>query len=107
MDKYTKILRKNVNKIKLIIKKNKKQIFRLVASEDFMLKLQDCSDLIDIEEKQLEVKSDYEFNDIKHKVINPIDQTFLWGVPCFLSNVIKSGAVLEMQDSSFVILKNI
>lgn len=99
--------KKNIKKIKALINKNRHLISQIIVSEEFMLLLAQNADLVDIETKRLKMSSDYSFNDISHKTEDYFDQTYLFGLPCSLSTHIIHGAVLEMINGEFFVLKNI
>jgi len=99
--------RKNIKKIKTMIKKNKAGLDRIIVSEEFMYQLQENADLVDLEEKSFTKNGEYVRNDVTNKTEDNIDITFLFGVPCYLSNTILHGAIFEMASGEFFVLKNI
>lgn len=99
--------KKNLNKIKLLIEKNKHNVNRIVVSEEFMLLLKDHAEDVEIEERRLKMKVEHSFNGIDNSGEDEIDMTYLFGVPCYLSDRIIHGAVLEMRNGEFFVLKNI
>lgn len=99
--------RSNVKKIAKLINKNRHLIDRIIVSEEFMLKLAENADLVDIDEKIIKMTSDYEFDKHTHKTEDEISQTYLFKVPCFISAHVIHGAVLEMKNGEYFVLKNI
>jgi hypothetical protein len=99
--------RKSIIKIKKMIEKNRHNISRIVVSEEFMLQLNNHADLIEMEEKRLRMKSEHSFNGVDNSSEDYMDFTYLWGVQIYLSDHIIHGAVLEMLDGEFFVLKNI
>lgn len=99
--------RKNIKKIKTMIEKNKHGINRIIVSEEFMYQLEEHADLVNLENKQFNQENEYIRNDITNKTEDVVDITFLFGVPCYLSNTILTGAILEMANGEFFILNNI
>lgn len=99
--------RKSINKIKLMIKKNKHVMKRLVVSEEFMLQLQEHADLLEITEKKMKATQDYSAHGKDHLTEETMEITFLWGVQVYLSDHIIHGAVMEMLNGEFFVLKNI
>lgn len=98
---------RNLSKIKTLMGKNKHNINRIVVSEEFMLLLQDHASEVEIETKKQLLKVEHSFNGIDNSSEDEIETTYLFGVPCFLSDHITSGAVLEMRNGEYFILKNI
>lgn len=99
--------RKSINKIRAMMTKNKHNISRVIVSEEFMLQLNDHADMVDITEKRLKMTTEHSFNNIDNSAEDIIEETLLWGVPVYLSQHIIHGAVLEMLDGEFFVLKNI
>lgn len=87
-----KKLNKKLNKLKSLISKNKDLIKQIIVSEDFMLKLAEST--IDIG-LTMEIEEDTE-----------AELWFMYDVPILLSNFIKKGAVLEMDNDEVIVLKN-
>lgn len=99
--------KQSIIKIKKILTKNKHNIARLIVSEEFMLQLNDYADLIEIEEKRLKKRQDHSFDGRENSSEDYMDMTYLWDVPIYLSDHIVHGAVMEMLDGEFFVLKNI
>ncbi len=99
--------RNNLNKIKLLINKNKHNISRIVVSEEFLLILKEYADIIEIETKKLKMTSEHSFAGVDNTSEDYIEITYLFGVPCEISTHIIHGVVLEMVDGEFFVLKNI
>ena len=72
-----------------------------------MLQLNNYADLVELEEKRLKMKSEHSFNGIDNTSEDYIDVTYLWKTPVYLSDHIVKGAVLEMLNGEFFVLKNI
>lgn len=99
--------KKSIIKIKTMVEKNKHNISRMIVSEEFMLQLNNYADLLEIEDRRLVMKSEHSFNGVDNSSEDYMDYTFLWGVQIYLSDHIIHGAVLEMLDGEFFVLKNI
>ena len=99
--------RKSVIKIKTMIDKNRHNISRIIVSEEFMLQLNNYADLVDLTEKKLKKKEIHSFDGRDNSSEDYLDITYLWDVPVYLSDHIIHGAVLEMLDGEFFVLKNI
>jgi len=79
--------KKFINNLQLLLSKNKDHISRIVVSLDFMEKLAKFPQFLKISEID--------------------DDWFLFDVPLKESNVLNSGAILEMKNGEFIVLKGI
>ena len=81
-------IKKTIKNLKNILSKNRSKILYLLVSEDFMLRIKERSELLKIEE----------YEEGKYS---------LFDVPLKFSNMLKEGAVFEMSDGEFIVLKGI
>lgn len=98
---------RNLKKIKILVNKNKHNINRIVVSEEFMLLLKDHADEVEIETRIQRMKVEHSFNGIDNTAVDDFEMTYLFGVPCDLSERLITGAVLEMKNGEYFVLKNI
>lgn len=86
--------RKKIKNLTKFIKKNKDSIAIILVSKDFMVKLKNEADLVDIEYRLLE-------NDGEEQ-----DVWFLNGAPIVMNSAVKEGCIVEDTEGEHIFFTN-
>ena len=99
--------RKNINNLSQILERNYSRISRIIVSEDFMKVLKKESDLVNINSEKISDSKTHDFKEIHASYTEENEMWMLWNIPVMFSNVLKSGAILELKDKNSIIIEGI